>query len=113
MAAHQGLSGCAGEMGLQEPHGIKQRQIPSSAPVGKESLWQEHSLGTEGLQEASCVGKAPEVLSGARRGCAISIEGAFQIWIRQKPEKPDLVSWLGRCWLWTPQVLFNLKYLIL
>lgn len=67
------------QMGLQEPHRIKQRQKPSPAAMGKKSVWQEHSLGTEGLQEASCVRKAPEVLSGARRGCAISNIGVSQI----------------------------------
>lgn len=75
---------------------IKQRQIPSPTPMEKRSLWQEHSVGTEGLQEASCMGKAPKVLSEARRGCAISILGVFEICIRQKPEKPSLASWPGR-----------------
>lgn len=95
VTADQAPRGCAGEMGLQEPHSIQQGRIPSPAPAGK-SPWQECSLGTEGLQGASSAGRAPEELSAAGRGCAISILGVLQIWIRQKPEEPSLASWPGR-----------------
>lgn len=64
----------------------------------KKGLWQKYSMGTEGLQEASSMEKVPKVLSGARRGYAISILGVFQIWIREKPEEPSLASWPGRGW---------------